>query len=313
VLANACGPCIGQWKRTDVAKGEANSIISSYNRNFAARNDGNPATHAFVASPEIVTAMVIAGVCVARGRCCVARGQRRMLLQRAVGPWRRGALRGAWGRMGGCSRFSGTPVLCVCVCVFGMPCLSHTHERTCTCTCARHSATGDLTFNPERDALVGADGTEVRTRRRRGARACCLCSSARWLAAQAGWLRGVGCGWVGGVLVSEAQTRSTLGITPAHAGRAPPRRPRTPPPHPRVAPHQVHLDSPFGDELPSKGFDPGQDTYQVRRVRHACRRAAATRPSPHARASPDAPPPPAPSKQLSRPAGRAPRFAPRWA
>jgi hypothetical protein len=61
VLANACGPCIGQWKRTDVAKGEANSIISSYNRNFAARNDGNPATHAFVASPEIVTAMVIAG------------------------------------------------------------------------------------------------------------------------------------------------------------------------------------------------------------------------------------------------------------
>jgi len=42
VLANACGPCIGQWKRTDVAKGEANSIITSYNRNFAARNDGNP-------------------------------------------------------------------------------------------------------------------------------------------------------------------------------------------------------------------------------------------------------------------------------
>lgn len=63
MLANACGPCIGQWKRTDVAKGEANSIISSYNRNFAARNDGNPATHAFVASPEIVTAMVIAGGC----------------------------------------------------------------------------------------------------------------------------------------------------------------------------------------------------------------------------------------------------------
>jgi hypothetical protein len=61
VLANACGPCIGQWKRTDVAKGQANSIITSYNRNFAARNDGNPATHAFVASPEIVTAMAIAG------------------------------------------------------------------------------------------------------------------------------------------------------------------------------------------------------------------------------------------------------------
>ncbi|WIA23227.1 hypothetical protein OEZ85_000001 [Tetradesmus obliquus] len=104
VLANACGPCIGQWKRTDVAKGEANSIISSYNRNFAARNDGNPATHAFVASPEIVTAMVIAG---------------------------------------------------------------------------------DLTFNPEKDTLVGADGKEI------------------------------------------------------------------------------SLDSPFGDELPAAGFDPGMDTYQA--------------------------------------------------
>jgi len=104
VLANACGPCIGQWKRTDVAKGEANSIITSYNRNFAARNDGNPATHAFVASPEIVTAMAIAG---------------------------------------------------------------------------------DLTFNPEKDTLVGADGKEVT------------------------------------------------------------------------------LESPWGDELPSKGFDPGMDTYQA--------------------------------------------------
>ncbi|KAK9841131.1 hypothetical protein WJX74_000439 [Apatococcus lobatus] len=61
VLANACGPCIGQWKRTEVQKGEANSIITSYNRNFAARNDGNPATHAFVASPEMVTAYAIAG------------------------------------------------------------------------------------------------------------------------------------------------------------------------------------------------------------------------------------------------------------
>ena len=81
VLANACGPCIGQWKRTDVAKGEANSIITSFNRNFAARNDSNPATHAFVASPEIVTAFAIAG---------------------------------------------------------------------------------DLTFNPEKDAIIGADGQEVR-------------------------------------------------------------------------------------------------------------------------------------------------------
>lgn len=61
VLANACGPCIGQWSRhTDDPK-RKNSIITSFNRNFAKRNDGNPNTHAFVASPEIVTAMAIAG------------------------------------------------------------------------------------------------------------------------------------------------------------------------------------------------------------------------------------------------------------
>ncbi|CAO3660219.1 unnamed protein product [Umbelopsis ramanniana] len=61
VLANACGPCIGQWDRKDIKKGEKNSIITSYNRNFTGRNDANPATHAFVASPEIVTALTIAG------------------------------------------------------------------------------------------------------------------------------------------------------------------------------------------------------------------------------------------------------------
>jgi aconitate hydratase len=61
VLANACGPCIGQWDRRDVKKGEANSIISSYNRNFTGRNDGNPATHSFVTSPDLVVAMTIAG------------------------------------------------------------------------------------------------------------------------------------------------------------------------------------------------------------------------------------------------------------
>jgi aconitate hydratase len=61
VLANACGPCIGQWKRHDVKKGEKNSIITSFNRNFAGRNDANPETHAFVASPEIVTALAFAG------------------------------------------------------------------------------------------------------------------------------------------------------------------------------------------------------------------------------------------------------------
>ncbi|CAG8486334.1 8866_t:CDS:2 [Ambispora leptoticha] len=61
VLANACGPCIGQWKRQDVQKGEKNTIISSFNRNFTGRNDANPATHAFVTSPDLVTAMVFAG------------------------------------------------------------------------------------------------------------------------------------------------------------------------------------------------------------------------------------------------------------
>ena len=61
VLANACGPCIGQWERSDVKKEEKNSIITSFNRNFAKRADGNPNTHSFVASPEIVTAMALAG------------------------------------------------------------------------------------------------------------------------------------------------------------------------------------------------------------------------------------------------------------
>ncbi|HAP00462.1 MAG TPA: aconitate hydratase [Bacteroidetes bacterium] len=61
VLANACGPCIGQWARHRKNTEPKNSIITSYNRNFAKRNDGNPNTHAFVASPEIVTALAIAG------------------------------------------------------------------------------------------------------------------------------------------------------------------------------------------------------------------------------------------------------------
>ena len=61
VLANACGPCIGQWDRRDVKKGEANSILSSYNRNFTGRNDANPATHSFVTSPDLVVALTIAG------------------------------------------------------------------------------------------------------------------------------------------------------------------------------------------------------------------------------------------------------------
>ncbi|KAL3090112.1 hypothetical protein niasHS_006564 [Heterodera schachtii] len=61
VLANACGPCIGQWDRKDVKKGEKNTIVSSYNRNFTGRNDANPATHAFVTSPELTIALALAG------------------------------------------------------------------------------------------------------------------------------------------------------------------------------------------------------------------------------------------------------------
>ncbi len=61
ILANACGPCIGQWKRHDVTFGEKNSILTSYNRNFSGRNDANPGTHSFVASPELVVAMALAG------------------------------------------------------------------------------------------------------------------------------------------------------------------------------------------------------------------------------------------------------------
>ncbi|SVD21971.1 uncharacterized protein METZ01_LOCUS374825, partial [marine metagenome] len=61
VLANACGPCIGQWKREDKKKGEANSILTSYNRNFAKRNDGNPETLGFISSPELVVAMAFGG------------------------------------------------------------------------------------------------------------------------------------------------------------------------------------------------------------------------------------------------------------
>jgi aconitate hydratase len=61
VLANACGPCIGMWSRDDIKPGERNTIINSYNRNFAKRNDDNPNTLAFVASPEIVTAYALAG------------------------------------------------------------------------------------------------------------------------------------------------------------------------------------------------------------------------------------------------------------
>jgi len=61
VLANACGPCIGQWDRQNVKKGEKNTIVTSYNRNFTGRNDANPATHGFVTSPEMTVALTLAG------------------------------------------------------------------------------------------------------------------------------------------------------------------------------------------------------------------------------------------------------------
>lgn len=61
IMANACGPCIGQWKRDEEPSTRPNSIVTSFNRNFAKRNDGNPNTHSFVASPEMVAALTVAG------------------------------------------------------------------------------------------------------------------------------------------------------------------------------------------------------------------------------------------------------------
>jgi aconitate hydratase len=61
VLANACGPCIGQWKRSDITANEPNTIVSSFNRNFPGRNDGSAETLSFISSPEIVTALAFAG------------------------------------------------------------------------------------------------------------------------------------------------------------------------------------------------------------------------------------------------------------
>ena len=61
VLSNACGPCIGQWRRDDVKKGEVNTIFNSFNRNFRGRNDANPETLSFIGSPELVTAVALAG------------------------------------------------------------------------------------------------------------------------------------------------------------------------------------------------------------------------------------------------------------
>jgi aconitate hydratase len=61
ILSNSCGPCIGQWQREDVEKGVRNSLVNSFNRNFRGRNDGNPETLSFIASPEMVTIMGITG------------------------------------------------------------------------------------------------------------------------------------------------------------------------------------------------------------------------------------------------------------
>ncbi len=61
IMANACGPCIGQWRRESGQSDRPNSILTSFNRNFAKRNDGNPNTHTFISSPEVVAALAIAG------------------------------------------------------------------------------------------------------------------------------------------------------------------------------------------------------------------------------------------------------------
>src|SRR5205814_4496922 len=61
VLANACGPCIGQWQRDDIVKGEVNTIVNSFNRNFPARNDGNKETLSFIGSPDTVVALALGG------------------------------------------------------------------------------------------------------------------------------------------------------------------------------------------------------------------------------------------------------------
>merc|ERR1711976_438523 len=61
VISNSCGPCIGQWKRHDKQKGEKNTIVTSFNRNFTSRNDGNPATHGFVSTPEMTIAYALSG------------------------------------------------------------------------------------------------------------------------------------------------------------------------------------------------------------------------------------------------------------
>ncbi|MFP8876225.1 MAG: aconitate hydratase [Myxococcota bacterium] len=80
VLANACGPCIGQWKRDDVGEGEPNSIINSYNRNFRKRNDGNAGTCSFIASPEVVVAYALSG--------SLARDPLSAEIEGAAGPYR---------------------------------------------------------------------------------------------------------------------------------------------------------------------------------------------------------------------------------
>lgn len=80
VLANACGPCIGQWQRDDLTPGEGNSIITSFNRNFRGRNDGNPETLAFIGSPEIVMAYALAGT--------LAFDPQRDAIADAAGGWR---------------------------------------------------------------------------------------------------------------------------------------------------------------------------------------------------------------------------------
>ena len=197
VLANACGPCIGQWKRTEVEKGVPNSIVTSFNRNFAARNDANPATHAFVTSPEMVTAFAIAG---------------------------------------------------------------------------------DLSFNPEKDTLVGG-WVEQGGGGGGGCNNGGCCVEVLWgggaaRAGAAGQRGGALCGRGGEAQCKGGQARSSCTSTGAAFPCLPGTHPLTSRFHgwdlplslsPQIGSDgsEIMLKPPTGDELPARGFDPGEETYQV--------------------------------------------------
>ena len=94
VLANACGPCIGQWRRADEAARAPNTIVTSYNRNFPRRNDGQPTTMNFIASPELVTAFAAAGRLSFNPLTDTLTGGRRHSVQAGAAAARAGGARG---------------------------------------------------------------------------------------------------------------------------------------------------------------------------------------------------------------------------